>query len=475
MRTKADLRPYQVRGAKFVTSRRYCALLVDMGLGKTAMVLTAIVRLILAGKIDNVLIVGPLRVVQTVWRQEARLWQHTRQLKFSLVHGTVSQRLKALNKPAHVYLTNVENLRWLDQLYGRRKAMPFDMLVVDESSMFKKVKTVRFGIMRRRVKDFKRRVIMTGTPTPNGLHEIWPQMYIVDRGYFLGNTYTEFKGRFFDAGGYRNYKITPKRGAVEEVTELISPVVMRLDSADWLELPQLITTPVFVELDEQARRVYSTLEAGLFIAFEETGTFVSNPHAAALRNRCAQIASGAVYAEHEETQAKVWQFIHDAKLDATKEIIDELQGERPIIVYRFNHDRIRLASEFKKYSTLGKGTKDAEFVRVAAEWNKGRIPGILAHPASVGHGLNLQHGGRHFIWFSMTESAEQYLQMVKRLHRSGQKQSVINYILLARNTIDEVIWSDILYKMNTQEVVNDSFRDKTFRDYMLTKKGDLDV
>lgn len=466
MRTKADLREYQKAGIRFVLEKRYCALFLDMGLGKTVIVLTALMKLLKAGRIENVLIIGPLRVVQAVWAQEAKEWAHTRGLKFSLIHGSHKQKLEALNSPAHVYLINVEGLKWLDRVYTKRKAWPFDMLVVDESSMFKKVDTVRFTMMRRRTRDFKRRVVMTGTPTPNGIHEIWPQMFLVDRGYFLGQQYTEFKSRWFDTGGYKGHKLMAKQGTLEALTERTAPVVMRLDAADWLELPDLMTIPVNVPLPLYARDTYDTLESEMFIAFEETGTFVNNPHASSLRQRCTQIASGAIYAEHGATHARVWQHIHDAKIDAAQEIVDELQGEPPVIVYRFGHDRVRLMDKFPSYRVIGGGTKQADILRTVEAWNKGKLDGLIVHPQSVGHGLNLQHGGRHFIWFSFTESAELYLQMIKRLHRSGQTKAVMNYYLMATDTIDEVVVSDTLFKVANQGRVNEAYRQSTFRTYM---------
>jgi SNF2 family DNA or RNA helicase len=474
IRTKEDLRPYQIRGARFLLSKRYCALFIDMGLGKTIMVLTAIARLLRAKRITRVLIVAPLRVVYTVWRQEARLWQHTRGLKFSVVHGNHNEKVKALQKPAHIYLINVEGLRWLDDVYGKKNKLPFDMLVVDESSMFKKVKTVRFTIMRRRVRDFTRRVAMTGTPTPNGLHEVWPQVFIADRGYHLGRTYTIFKEDYFDPGGYLNKKLVPKDGAHETIIESTSNIVMRLDAADWLKLPKLLEPPIWVDLPPNARAVYDELEEEMFYAFEETGTFVDNPHAAALRNRCAQICGGAIYAEHEATQAKVWQHIHDAKMDAAEELVDELQGEPPILIYRFRHEAIRLRRKFPHFAIIGKSDirkpNENEVMRIVSDWNKGRIQGIIAHPGSVGHGLNLQHGGRHLIWFSMTESLELYLQMIKRLHRSGQEKTVLNYVMLARDTVDEVIFSDINIKNAQQRRTNDAYREQTFSRYMQVKR-----
>jgi SNF2 family DNA or RNA helicase len=475
IRTKADLRPYQGRGARFLLVKRYSALFVDMGLGKTIMVLTAIVKLLRLHKIERVIIVAPLRVVYTVWRQEARLWQHTRGLRFSVVHGNHTQKVRALQKPAHIYLVNVDNLRWLDEVYGKRNKLPFDMLVVDESSLFKKVKTVRFTIMRRRVNDFSRRVIMSGTPTPNGLHEIWPQMYMVDRGLHLGRRYTDFKKEYFDNGGYLGKKLIAKEGSLETVTELTSNVVMRLDSKDWLDLPKLIEVPVWIDLPPRAREVYDTLEEEMFFAFEESGTFVDNPHAAALRNRCAQLCGGAIYAEHEATQQRVWQPVHTAKMDAVEELVDELQGEPPFIPYRFRHEAIRLKRKFPNYALIGKGEagkpNEREVMRIVDAWNKRKLEGVIAHPASVGHGLNLQHGGRHFIWFSLTDSLELYLQTLKRLHRSGQERSVFNYILLARDTVDEVIFSDINYKNAQQGRVNDAYRSATFARYMEARRG----
>lgn len=479
MRTKKDLFEYQVRGARFVLNKRYCALFVDMGLGKTIMVLTAIARLLRTHRITRVIIVAPLRVVYNVWMQEASLWQHTRGIKFSIVHGTHQQKVRALQTPAHVYLMNVENLRWLDEVFGKKTPLPFDMLVVDESSMFKQYKTVRFGIMRRRCREFKRRVIMSGTPTPNGLHEVWTQMFIVDRGLHLGRKYTEFKKEYFDPGGYLGKKLVPKRGALRAITEATNPVVMRLDANDWKKLPPLITPPpIFVDLPDDAQEIYRTLETEMFIAFEETGTFVDNPHAAALRNRCAQIAGGAIYAVHEDTQTRVWQPIHRAKMDACQELVDELQGEPPIVAYRFRHEAIRLKHKYPEYALIGRdanGRKPSEkaIVRIIEQWNQREVDGIIAHPASVGHGLNMQHGGRHFIWFSLSDSYEQYIQMLKRLHgRGGSTNTVMNYIILARNTVDEVIYSDLMNKQRNQNAVNDAYRDNTFKRYMQARLQD---
>lgn len=468
---KSDLRQYQVRGIRFVLLKRYCALFIDMGLGKTVILLTAIVKLLRMKRVESVLLVAPLRVVYTVWRQEAKLWSHTRGLRFSVVHGSHSKKIAALNKPAHIYLINVDGLRWLDDVYGKRRQWPFDMLVIDESSMFKKVNTVRFKLLRRRVAGFSRRVVMTGTPTPNGLYEIWPQLYLADRGYHLGRTYTDFKGEYFNKGGFKGYKLLAKDDALERVTEASAPIVMRLDSEDWLELPDLITVPVWVELPEDARAVYNELEEQMFYAWKETGTFVDNPHAASLRNRCSQLAGGAVYAEHETTSARVWQPVHTAKVDAFAEIHDELQGQSLMGIYAFKHELIRLRKAHPTFKIIGSETKNDDVTKIVADWNKRKVPGLLVHPASVGHGLNLQYGGRHFCWFTLTDSLELYLQLLKRLHRSGQQESVMNYILLARDTVDEVKYTDIQDKDTRQTAVNRAYRDHTFAEYMERRTG----
>lgn len=476
--SKADLRPYQIRGIKFVLLKRYCALFIDMGLGKTVIILTAIAKLLRMGKIESVLIVGPLRVVYTVWRQEAKLWQHTRKLQFSLIHGTHREKIAALKKPAHVYLLNIDGLRWLDDVYGKRREWPFDMFILDESSTVKKVQTVRFKILRRRVRGFTRRVVMTGTPTPNGLHEIWPQLYLADRGYHLGRTYTDFKTNYFDKSGYMGYKLAAKEDSLERVTEASAPIVMRLDSDDWLDLPKLITVPIWVELPPGAREIYDELEKEMFYAWEETGTFVDNPNAAALRGRCAQLAGGAVYAEHERTGAKVWQPVHTAKMEAFAELVEELQGEPIMGIYAYKHELMRLRKEYPGFDVIGSETKTqvsksgakSDLERIVDKWNAGQSEGLLVHPASVGHGLNLQYGGRHFGWFTLTDSLELYQQLLKRLHRSGQKQSVMNYLLLARDTVDEVKYSDILAKEARQTLVNDSYRDHTFAEYAARRK-----
>lgn len=450
MRAESDLRGYQVRMVNFLLKKLYAALLVDMGLGKTISVLTAIVRLLKRDKIDNVLVVAPVRVVYGVWRQEAKLWRHTRSLKFSVVHGSPNERLAALKKPAHIYLINPEGLMWLKEVYKNRP-WPFDMLVVDESSMFKQPKVKRFRALRSGLRYFKRRVIMTGTPTPNSLLELWTQMYIVDGGHALGETYTIYKENHFHRTGYMGYKLEPNPGSEEIILRAIAPRTVSLRSEDWLELPPLMNIPVWVDLPPEVRRLYERVERELYMEFEEGELDILN--SASLSNSTSQIANGAVWLkgpEGEETRTKIWRPLHDVKLNAIREIVDELQGEPPLIGYRFQHDLERLRAMFPKFTVIGKGSPPKQIVRVEKDWNSGKLPGIIAHPSSAGHGLNLQRGGRHVIWFGLTWSLEQYLQFLKRIYRSGVRGSVMNYLILARRTTDEAIF-DAIGSKNTRQ------------------------
>lgn len=453
---KKDLREYQHRIIDFLMRKRFAAVFVDMGLGKTISVLTAINRLLVKGEVESVLLVAPIRVVYSVWRQEARQWRHTRKLTFSIIHGSPKERLEALRKPAHIYLINPDGLAWLKATLGR-KQWPWDMLVVDESSMFKKPSTRRFKSIRRGLRDFKRRVIMTGTPTPGGLLELWPQMYIVDRGYSLGSSIGEYKDNHFQRSGYKGYNWVPKHGSHDIIVESVSPRVIRLDAKDWLKLPPVIDVPVWIDLPPEAREVYQRAERQMFLDFEESD--IEFVHAASLSNSLCQIAGGAVWTKDKtDPEKKVWVPIHDAKLDALAEIIDELQGEPPLIAYRFIHDLERLRTAYPKFGVIGKGSKPQEVERTVDRWNKGKLPGIIIHPASGGHGLNMQKGGRHLIWYSMTWSLELYLQLIKRLHRGVITRNVLNYMILVRDTVEESIIEAIERKDQGQSTFNDALR-----------------
>ena len=449
MRAKSDLRGYQRRAIQFGIAKRFAAFFIDMGLGKTIIALSAIQQLINQGKVQTVLIVAPLRVCQAVWRQEALEWQHTRGLVFSLVQGSPAKRLAALQTPAHIYLINPELLLWLAEYYGRHP-WPFDMLVVDESSMFKRLGR-RWKALRRGLRYFKRRLIMTGTPTPGSLLELWPQMFIVDKGYSLGASFTVYKRQYFYPGGYRGYVWTPHADSEQAIINAVGPRVVRLDADDWITLPKLIEVPIWVEMPDNVRNLYRRIEREKLLQFETMNVEAVN--AAALTNKCSQIAQGSIFGEDKDGK-RAWTPLHDVKLLALRELVDELQGEPPIILYRFTHDLHRLRAMFPTYKVISDNIE-----HTVKQWNNGGLDGLLGHPLSASHGLNLQHGGRHIIWFAPTWSLEQYVQAIKRVHRSGQTKPVIVYLILMRGTTDEAIVEAIAHKRDGQRSVNNALRE----------------
>lgn len=455
MRTRADLRKYQRRAVHFVTKkRRYAALFIDMGLGKTIITLTAIVDLLKSGEINSVLVVAPIRVMEGVWRQEAKEWLHTRKLEFSIVYGSAAKRIKALEQPAHIHIINPEGLKWLKQYYGSRE-WPWDMLVVDESVMFSDPNTRRFKALRAGLRYFKRRLILTGKPTPRSLIQLWSQMYIVDRGYSLGQRYTEFKENYFYKSGYMGYKLLPKEHSEEQIVESMSPRVVRLAAEDWLELPKVINNYIWVELPGPAMRLYRQFEDEMFFEWLEDLEEVEASTTAVVSQKCRQIAGGAIYTSDIETGERKWRPLHDAKLEAMREVIDSLQGEPVLIPYQFKHDLARLTAMFPDAKVFDK----KNVPKIQAAWNRRRYPQLLLHPKNAAHGLNLQKGGHNIAWFNPTFSYDQHSQLVGRLARSGQTSDhVVNHMILARNTVDEIIVDAIESNEESSDRVNNAFR-----------------
>lgn len=455
MRTRDQLRGYQRRAVSFITKkRRYAALFIDMGLGKTVISLTAIVDLLRSGEISSVLVVAPIRVMQGVWRQEAREWQHTRGLKFSIVHGPLAKRIKALEQPAHVHIINPEGVKWLKQFYGSRK-WPWDMLVVDESVMFSDPNTKRFKALRAGLRHFKRRIILTGKPTPRSLVQLWAQMFLVDRGYSLGQRFTEFKEQHFYKSGYMGYKLLPKENAEHEIVESMSPRVVRLDARDWLELPEVINNYVWVDLPPNIMTLYREFEQAMFFEWLEDLEEVEASTTAVVSQKCRQIAGGAIYTADIETGERKWRPLHDAKIEAIKEVVASLQGEPALVSYQFKHDLERLRVALPEAKVFDKNNVE----RIIAKWNKRMYPQLLVHPKNAAHGLNLQKGGHNIITFNPTFSYDQHSQLIGRLARSGQANShVVNHMILARNTVDEIIVDAIEEKGETADRVNNAFK-----------------
>ena len=438
---RKDLRKYQTRAVKFIKDTPCCGLFLDMGLGKTVSTLTALNDLIDEGKVKRVLLVAPLRPAQGVWRQEAKKWAHLRHMTFKLLTGSEPQRLMALKSNAQVHIINVENLHWLIHTLKAKykKNWPYDTLVIDESSMFKtpSAKT-RFGVLRFYVKRFKRRIIMTGTPAPKSLLDLWAQIYILDEGKRLGERVERYRSRFFSPSGYMGYGYTPDNDAEQKITELISDIVLTMRSEDWLELPEVMEETVWVDLPPKARRMYEDLEKEMFIELAEGSTEALS--AAALTSKCWQMANGKIYLEDSKGE-KITHLTHDVKIQALKEIIDGVSGN-VLVAYWFKPDLEQLMKAFPKAPNIT-GIRDEKKLNALQDaWNQGKHPVMFVHPQSGGHGLNLQGGGNVLVFYSMLWGREAYAQVKERIGASrqvGLRDHVMYKYIAARDTVDEVM------------------------------------
>lgn len=439
MLSQSDLHHYQERAAEFIKAERRCGLGLEMGLGKSVSTLTAIVDLIDQFVVNKVIIIAPLRVANSVWKQEAAKWTHLNHLRVNVCTGTERQRLTALMGGADCYVINRENVSWLVKHFGSK--WPFDMVVIDESSSFKSPSSQRFKSLKRVITETNYTVLLTGTPAPNGLLDLWAQQYLIDYGTSLGRTMTAYKQRFFEQD-YSGYRFTPRAGADTKIHELIADKWLMMQAQDYLELPERIMLESIVELPDLD--AYKQFERDLLIELPE-GEEVEAPSAAALANKLLQWSNGAVYVDELHN----WNSIHDAKLDALEELIETNEGENILIAYNYKHDLERLKARFPTAVMLD--TKQ----QTIDDWNNGRIRLLLAHPASAGHGINLQHGGSIIIWFGLNWSLELYQQFNARLHRQGQERPVRIVHIITKDTIDERVMKVLAMK---DAVQNDLIR-----------------
>lgn len=441
MLNRSDLRQYQRRAVDFIKRRSRAGLFMDMGLGKTVSTLTATSDLLAHGVVNRVLLVAPLRPAQGVWRQEARKWQHLRHLTFKLLTGNERQRLMALNSSAQIHIINVDNLRWLLQVLRsrvRKHGWPYDMLIIDESSLFKSAKAKRFSSLRYQLHHFQRRVILTGTPAPKGLLDLWSQIYILDNGVRLGEQVGRYRSRFFSPSGYMGYGYKPDETAEEQILELISPLILTMRAEDWLELPEVIEQTVYVDLPPAATKLYRKLEAEMFLELEMGSTEALS--AASLSSKCWQLSNGAIFLE-DEVGTRTWQGVHDAKLEALQEVIDGVSGN-VLVAYWFKPDLARLRSLYPKAPCLADAKNERALNRLQDDWNAGKHPVMFIHPQGGGHGLNLQGGGNTLVFFSMLWGREAFAQVKERMGASrqmGLRDHVMYKYLVARNTVDEVM------------------------------------
>lgn len=410
---------------EFILDEPKCALWVEMGVGKTAATLTAINELFNDFEISRVLIVAPLRVAKTTWPDEIAKWSHVSGISYSVVCGTADERRQALKKDAQVYFINRENVVWLlDQL---DRKWPFDMMVIDEASSFRNHASKRFKALKKVAHLCERVVELTGTPAPKDLLGLWAQIYLLDQGERLGKTVTAFRDRWFSPD-YMGYNWDARHGAQEEIQDYLSDIVLVLkaeDFGDWADPDQ---RRVNIDLPECAREQYEELEQE-FILRLENAEVIEAVNAAVLTGKLRQCANGAFYTDDEGTFTEV----HDAKLDALQHVIDLHPGENILCAYNFVSDKERILKRFPRAEVL---TSDPDVIH---RWNDGEIPLLIAHPASAGHGLNLQHGGHISVWFGDTWDLELHLQFNARLARRGQENDVIIYHLCVKNTVDETI------------------------------------
>ncbi len=438
--TRDLLHDYQERGVKFIKEVGKCGLFIALGMGKTLTSLTAISDLSDSMDVSKVLIIAPLRVANTTWHKELKSWEHTKHLSYSICTGSEKNRLQGLMKNSDIYIINRENVKWLVDHYGKK--WPFDMVVIDESSSFKSATSQRWKALRKVTPYIDRTVLLTGTPAPNGLMDLYAQVYLLDTGARLGRNMTAYKARFFETD-YMGYKYTPREGSENIVYSLISDLVMTMRAEDYLQLPDRIDLVQSVTLPTKLKAQYDTLEKEFIAEINDTELAVFN--AAALANKLLQFSNGAAYTDEH----KNWVELHNGKLDALKEIVEDNSGENILVAYNYKTDLERLQKTFPNAVVLDKEGLSVD------KWNRGEIKMLLAHPASAGHGLNLQHGGSMIVWFGLNWSLELYQQFNGRLHRQGQTKPVRIIHLVAEGCIDEKVMTAIEGKAKTQDELLD--------------------
>ena len=439
------LRQYQGFMASKIVDIPGCALWADMGLGKSLSALTALVRLYEQMEVTKTLIVGPKLVAENTWPNEIVKWPHTKCLTFSVATGTESERRFALSKDRDIHVINRENIPWLLKFWGP-KAWPYDMVILDESSSFKnpKFKTptkapTRFGALAMLKKKGKlpRVLELSGTPAPNGYLDLWSQIFLLDQGKRLGKSFYDFRNNWF-MSDYEGFSYTPRPGTKQFIDERLADICFSLKTEDYLTLPKRIDNFVRVPLPGNIWKKYKSFERQFILETPEADIVANG--AASLTGKLLQLANGAVYDEDKASH-----IIHDCKLDALESIIEEAAGAPVMVAYSFQSDVDRIRARFP-FAKLVTEEKDVE-----RRWNAGEFRLLLCHPASAGHGLNLQDGGNIAVWFGLNWSLELYKQFNKRLHRSGQQRPVVIHHIIAEGTADEDVLAALADKDATQD------------------------
>ena len=446
MLNRSDMHGYQEHSVQHILDNPKCALFLEMGLGKTVSTLTAIDELMFDRmEIQKVLVIAPKRVARDTWPDEIREWAHLNHLTVSVIIGTPSERMAAIKAKANIYTINREMIAWLVSTYGSK--CPFDMIVGDESSSFKSPKAERFKKLKPWALQCKRVVLLTGTPSPNGYADLWSQMYLLDKGERLGQHVTHFRDRFFTIDPKTAYSTYPKRilkdGAREQIHDLIGDICLSMKARDYLTLPPVHESIVKVHLSKDERKAYDAFERDSVMDLPEGEITAFN--SSSLRTKLLQFASGAIYTNPERT---TFAEVSDAKIEALEEIIEA--NDEPIIVfYWYGHTLDRLKAKLKKYKPRTLDTKKDQ-----DDWNAGKIRLLLAQPASMGHGINIQKGGRYEIWMGLPESLELYQQACKRLERQGQKADFnVRIKLVVEGSFEEAIVESLNSKGEDQDLL----------------------
>lgn len=432
---------YQNRSLQFLLEHERCCLFLDPGLGKTGITLSAMNMWVAEGR-GPFLVIAPLRPVYSTWPAEIEKWDHTRHLSWQILHG----KTKTWQPGKDIYLVNPEGLNRFD---------PKDIggVIVDESSKFKTWTSKRTKTLRKMSKHFDVRVLMTGTPAPKDLEDLFPQIWVADQGKSFGNSLMAYRNRYFHAVAHTRVNgrlvVTARApNSPDEIYEKAAPVALRLDGKDYLDLPPFIEKSVFVNLPRPAAKVHKSIQDELFAALEE-GQNVLASNAASAYIMARQVAGGAVYDDDGGVKQ-----IHTEKIDALADLLDEIGHKPTIVVYNFIHELTRLKEKWPNAPHIGGDVSASRGDELVKAWNNDEVPLLLVHPITVSHGLNMQHGsGRHIVWFSLTDNLETYLQLNRRIHRMGVKGAVFIYHILARNTVDEAVMAGLKSKERGQNAL----------------------
>ena len=435
---------YQLRAIKLLLSQGSAGLFLDPGLGKTAVALAAYKVLKNNGMAPKgMLVIAPLRPCYNVWPDEIEKWAEFNELTYAVCHG--SDKAEMLRTDVDIHIINPEGLKWLFAPTATHRK-EWTIVCVDESTKFKNSTTKRFKLMRPHFPRFDRRWILTRTPIPNGIEDLFGQAFIMDEGRALGRYVTHYRTKYFYTNAWEPYKYYPIDGSWDKIMALIDPLVLRLAAEDYIDMPPVLQERIYVDLPEEAREKYRDIEEE-FITQVDEGVIVA-ANAAVAGGKCRQICNGAIYTNKEHD----WSQVHDAKLDAMGDLLEQLGGAPVLIMYEFNHDRERLLGRFgSSIPVLGGGTTAGKSDIYIQEFNAGQHPIMICHPASMAHGLNLQEACHHICWFGITWNLEYYDQANARVNRQGQKFPVFIYHILAKDTLDDVVMDTLAMKDHTQK------------------------